>query len=114
MIVCDGFIGNVALKVSEGMVDMIKQMLQESLEATITRQDWLRAVAFGFQRVQEARRLFRVRRRAAAGRQRRLHHLPRPIERKRDQECYPGGDGVRGGQINRRIEEGLNGLAVGA
>ena len=37
VIVCDGFIGNVALKVSEGLVDMMKQMLQESLEATITR-----------------------------------------------------------------------------
>jgi glycerol-3-phosphate acyltransferase PlsX len=37
VIVCDGFIGNVALKVSEGLVDMFKQMLQESLEATITR-----------------------------------------------------------------------------
>ncbi len=36
--VCDGFIGNVALKVSEGLVDMVKQMLQESLRATITRQ----------------------------------------------------------------------------
>ncbi len=35
VIVCDGFIGNVALKVSEGLVDMIKHMLQESLEATI-------------------------------------------------------------------------------
>ncbi len=38
VIVCDGFIGNVALKVSEGLVDMVKQMLQESLRATITRQ----------------------------------------------------------------------------
>ena len=38
VIVCDGFIGNVALKVSEGLVDMIKSMLQESLKATITRQ----------------------------------------------------------------------------
>ena len=37
VIVCDGFIGNVALKVSEGLVEMVKQMLQESLEATITR-----------------------------------------------------------------------------
>jgi glycerol-3-phosphate acyltransferase PlsX len=37
VVVCDGFIGNVALKVSEGLVDMIKHMLQESLEATITR-----------------------------------------------------------------------------
>ncbi|MBC8166100.1 MAG: phosphate acyltransferase PlsX [Bryobacteraceae bacterium] len=38
VIVCDGFIGNVALKVSEGLVDVIKQMLSESLKATITRQ----------------------------------------------------------------------------
>ena len=38
VIVCDGFTGNVALKVSEGIVDVIKSMLQESLKATITRQ----------------------------------------------------------------------------
>jgi phosphate acyltransferase len=38
VIVCDGFIGNVALKVSEGLVDVIKQMLQESLKASVTRQ----------------------------------------------------------------------------
>ena len=37
VIVCDGFIGNVALKVSEGLVDVIKHLLRESLEATITR-----------------------------------------------------------------------------
>jgi glycerol-3-phosphate acyltransferase PlsX len=36
VLVCDGFIGNVALKVSEGLVDMIKQTLQQSLEATIS------------------------------------------------------------------------------
>ena len=35
---CDGFIGNVALKVSEGIVDVIKHMLKESLQATVTRQ----------------------------------------------------------------------------
>jgi phosphate acyltransferase len=37
VIVCDGFIGNVALKVSEGLVDIIKHMLHESLAATVTR-----------------------------------------------------------------------------
>lgn len=36
VIVCDGFIGNVALKVSEGLVDMMYKMLRESLEATIS------------------------------------------------------------------------------
>jgi glycerol-3-phosphate acyltransferase PlsX len=38
VIVCDGFIGNVALKVSEGLVETIRSMLRESLQATLTRQ----------------------------------------------------------------------------
>ncbi len=37
VIVCDGFIGNVALKVSEGLVEVIRKMLEQSLQATITR-----------------------------------------------------------------------------
>ncbi len=36
VIVCDGFIGNVALKVSEGLGDMVKVLLREALESTIT------------------------------------------------------------------------------
>jgi glycerol-3-phosphate acyltransferase PlsX len=36
VVVCDGFVGNVALKVSEGIVDMVKHLLRDSLEATIT------------------------------------------------------------------------------
>ena len=38
VIVCDGFIGNVALKVSEGMSDVIRQLLHLSLKATLKRQ----------------------------------------------------------------------------
>jgi len=38
VIVCDGFIGNVALKVSEGMVDVFKHMLKEALSSTVTAQ----------------------------------------------------------------------------
>ena len=37
VVVCDGFIGNVALKVSEGLVEMVKNMLQESLASTVAR-----------------------------------------------------------------------------
>lgn len=37
VVVCDGFIGNVALKVSEGLVEMLMSMLRESLEASMTR-----------------------------------------------------------------------------
>jgi phosphate acyltransferase len=36
VIVCDGFTGNVALKVSEGIIDVFKEMLQESLQATLS------------------------------------------------------------------------------
>jgi glycerol-3-phosphate acyltransferase PlsX len=37
VVVCDGFIGNVALKVSEGLVEMIREMLKEALGETVTR-----------------------------------------------------------------------------
>ena len=36
VIVCDGFVGNVALKVSEGLSEMIRNMLRESLKATVS------------------------------------------------------------------------------
>jgi glycerol-3-phosphate acyltransferase PlsX len=38
VIVCDGFVGNVALKISEGLVDTVRSLLKESLQATVTRQ----------------------------------------------------------------------------
>jgi glycerol-3-phosphate acyltransferase PlsX len=37
VIVCDGFVGNVALKVSEGLVEVIRQLLKHSLKASVTR-----------------------------------------------------------------------------
>lgn len=36
VIVCDGFTGNVALKVSEGLVDTLEHLLQEELSRTFT------------------------------------------------------------------------------
>ncbi|MDR3764457.1 MAG: phosphate acyltransferase PlsX [Acidobacteriota bacterium] len=38
VIVCDGFVGNVALKVSEGMVEAIRAILKETMQATVARQ----------------------------------------------------------------------------
>jgi len=38
VIVADGFVGNVALKTSEGVAHLVRQVLKESLEATITSQ----------------------------------------------------------------------------
>jgi glycerol-3-phosphate acyltransferase PlsX len=36
VIVCDGFTGNVALKISEGLVDVVEELLSEELSSTIT------------------------------------------------------------------------------
>jgi glycerol-3-phosphate acyltransferase PlsX len=38
VIVCDGFVGNVALKISEGLVETVRYLLKESLNATISSQ----------------------------------------------------------------------------
>jgi phosphate acyltransferase len=36
VIVCDGFTGNVALKISEGLVDVVESLLSEELSRTVT------------------------------------------------------------------------------
>ena len=38
VIVCDGFVGNVALKTSEGMSRLVREMLKASLKQTVTAQ----------------------------------------------------------------------------
>jgi glycerol-3-phosphate acyltransferase PlsX len=38
VIVADGFVGNVALKTSEGVANLVRATLRETLKATITRQ----------------------------------------------------------------------------
>jgi glycerol-3-phosphate acyltransferase PlsX len=39
VIVCDGFIGNVALKISEGLADAIKSLLRNAVESGADRKD---------------------------------------------------------------------------
>jgi glycerol-3-phosphate acyltransferase PlsX len=48
VIVADGFVGNVALKISEGVANLVRSTLKETLKATITRQVgyWLSRDAF--------------------------------------------------------------------
>ncbi|MGC8550650.1 MAG: phosphate acyltransferase PlsX [Acidobacteriaceae bacterium] len=38
VIVCDGFVGNVALKTSEGLLKLVREMLKISLTSTVTAQ----------------------------------------------------------------------------
>lgn len=49
VIVCDGFVGNVALKVSEGMVGAVRAILKESLQSTVWRQMGFLLARPGFQ-----------------------------------------------------------------
>ena len=95
VLVCDGFVGNVALKISEGMVETVRFLLKQSLQATISSQVGMLLVAEGVCRLQEAARLLGVRRRAAAGHQGRVHREPRFVECQCHQECDSGGNGVR-------------------
>ena len=108
VVVCDGFIGNVALKVSEGLVEMIRTMLRESLDATVTRKIGYVLSRARLSRFPQARGLFRIRRRAAAGREGREYHLPRPVQCERDQERDPRRGGVCArAMINEKIEAEL-------
>jgi glycerol-3-phosphate acyltransferase PlsX len=54
VIVCDGFTGNVALKVSEGLVEVVEALLREELTRTFTTR-------FGYLLSQRAFRRFRRR-----------------------------------------------------
>ena len=38
VVVCDGFTGNVALKLSEGLVEMVEELLGEELQSTFSSQ----------------------------------------------------------------------------
>jgi glycerol-3-phosphate acyltransferase PlsX len=38
VVVCDGFVGNVALKTSEGLARLVRDLLRQSLNSTVTAQ----------------------------------------------------------------------------
>ncbi len=91
VVICDGFVGNVLLKAGEGAVEFLFSALKEELariDARTARR--LRPeVRHEPEAAQDAVRIRGVRRRAAAGHPRRLHHLPRRVGRPGDQERPP-------------------------
>ena len=54
VIVADGFVGNVALKTSEGVANLVRAILKESLKETITRQVGYLLSRSAFRRFQKA------------------------------------------------------------
>ncbi|MEZ5393448.1 MAG: hypothetical protein R2724_11375 [Bryobacterales bacterium] len=100
VVVCDGFIGNVALKVSEGLVAAIRQILKESLEKTVQRKIGYVLAKEAFRRLPQARRLLRST--AAApllGVKGVCLILPRALEHQRHQERHPSGRGAARGKV---------------
>ena len=81
VIVCDGFTGNVALKISEGLVDTVEALLSEELSSTFAMRVGSLLTRRALRHFRRRRRLFGIRRRAAARRGRRGHRRPRPLER---------------------------------
>ena len=94
VIVCDGFTGNVALKISEGLVEVIEGLLRNEL-----------SVVTG---------LRRARRRAASRRQRRRDCRPRPIQRQGCAQRGAHGAPLRGRfrhPADRRQNRGIRGAS---
>ena len=112
VIVCDGFTGNVALKVSEGVFEFMMRLLKHELKATIQTKAGRIAYATGISEIQKATRLCRIRRRAASGDQRRRRHLSRTINAKAIRNAISRGARLLHGRCQRKIEEHLVGAAV--
>ncbi len=91
VIVTDGFVGNVVLKMSEGVFDFVMKMTAKELMSTLQNEKALGQKALAEHH--QALRLPRDGRGAAAGHRRHLHHLPRQLRRARDQE-RPGDGGA--------------------
>ena len=94
VIVCDGFVGNVALKTGEGIGRLFRDLLRESLTRTVTAQvgAMLSRKAFN-----DFRRRLDYNEYGGAppvGRARCLHYRPRILERNRHLQRHPRGDGI--------------------
>ena len=79
VIVTDGFTGNVILKVSESLAEMVEKLLREEIKKTLQASVGFLLSRSAFRRFKTAPRLLGVRRRAAARREGLRHHLPRPL-----------------------------------
>ena len=79
VIVCDGFTGNVTLKISEGLVDDGRDAAARRAVVDVRHARRLPAVAAGVPPIPQARRCLRIRRRAARRPERPLRRRSRPL-----------------------------------
>ncbi len=88
VVVCDGFIGNIALKLSEGSGRAHRRNAEEGDQEQPEIANRLRAFEACIRRISQAHRLFRNGRRAAARSSRHHRDRTRPLESERDQERH--------------------------
>ena len=88
VVVCDGFVGNIVLKFAEGLAEALVSLIKEQISSNPSGQTGRAFHEELAQRSEEKDRLRRIRRGAASGRQRRLHHLPRQIEPEGDHQRH--------------------------
>ena len=95
VVVCDGFVGNVVLKLTEGVAKTLLGMLKKIfLQNLITKLSYL-GIKGGLGELKRMMDSEEVRRRAAAGRCQAGHQGPRFQPRQRHQKRHPPGQAVR-------------------
>ena len=104
VVVCDGFVGNIVLKFTEGLAEGLFQTILAELEGC--RPGAARTVQAGDEEDLSEARLAGIRRRAAAGRGRLLPDLPRPIREPGDQNAIRVGKQLVTSGVNQKIVEG--------
>ena len=95
VIVADGFVGNVALKTSEGVANLVRADAQRNIESHHHAPGRIPAFTQRIHRFQKALRSHRVRRSAATGGERRMFYYARIVECQCHQERLARGVGVR-------------------
>ena len=101
VVVTDGFTGNVVLKVSESLADMLVHLLREEMSRSPATKLARAARPPGVPPALEAGRLHGDGRRAAPRHQRGVHHRPRGVAGAGREERDPGGRGVGQGRRQR-------------
>ena len=83
VIVCEGYVGNVVLKLLEGVSEVLDDVVQAAAERKLVWRVGLRLLSQGIERVQRAHRLQPLRRLADPRLRPALHQVPRPLARPR-------------------------------
>ena len=94
VIVCDGFIGNIALKISESFAEMIESFLKEAFTRDRSQQAGVSAPQTLSGAVETQNGLRRIWWRPIAWGEWYLHHRPRRLVRQSHQECHRAGGAI--------------------